>query len=100
MCPSLCRFAVLFAMMIVMHPARLQRSSKQRSRGYVRELNMASRFELRQPTDGENLAQPCLKRQGRYWEQVSNRAQIKYCWVETVSSTSDPMVVCSVLYYL
>jgi len=79
MCLLLCRFAVLFAMMIVMHPVHLQRSSKQHSQGYVRELNMASRFELRQPTDGENLAQPCLKQQGRYWEQVSNRTQVKYC---------------------
>ena len=85
---------------MVMHPARLQRSSKQRSVGYVRELNMASRFELRQPTDGGNLAQPFLKRQGRYWEQVSNRTQMKNCWAETVLSTSDPMGVCSVLYYL
>ena len=100
MCRLLCRFAVLFATMMVMHRAHLQRSSKQHSQGYVRELNMASRFELRQPTDGENLAQLCLKRQARYWEQVSNRTQVKCCWVETVSSTSDPVGVCSVQYYL
>jgi hypothetical protein len=93
MCPLLCRFAVLFATMMVMHPARLQKSSKQRSQGCVRELNMASRFELRQPTDGENSAQPCLKLQVRYWEQVSNRPQVKFCWLETVSSTSDPVGV-------
>jgi len=82
-----------------MRPARSQRSSRQRSQGYVRELNMASRFELRQPMDGENLARPCLKRRVRYWEQVSNGTQVKCCWVETVSSTLDTEGVCIICDY-
>ena len=100
MCPLLCRFAVLFATMMVMHPARLRRSSKQRSQGYVRELNMASRFELRQPTDGENLAQPCLKLQVRYWEQVSNRIQVLLGRNCLKHIRSNGCMFCSVLFVI